>query len=137
MNDNEQELNNMLHDLNINEMMIEEGENINTRLRSIFKFFNKRIHHYNLEIQILTSKIIKLRREMHECYEILEDYHKDIDKYSKIEMMECKLCRDDISNCVIEPCKHVVCCDNCVKKIEDGKCPVCRVEYTRYYKIYF
>ena len=74
---------------------------------------------------------------MHECYEILEDYHKDIDKYSKIEMMECKLCRDDISNCVIEPCKHVVCCDNCVKKIEDGKCPVCRVEYTRYYKIYF
>ena len=31
-------------------------------------------------------------------------------------MMECKLCRDDISNCVIDPCKHVVCCDNCVKR---------------------
>ena len=65
MNDNDQEINNMLEDVDINEMMIEESENINTRLKSIFKFFNKRIRHYNMQIQILTRKTINLKKEMY------------------------------------------------------------------------
>tara|TARA_Y100000592_G_C5365920_1_gene266038 strand:+ start:189 stop:602 length:414 start_codon:yes stop_codon:yes gene_type:complete len=137
MNDNDQEINNMLHDLNINEMMIEEGEYINTRLKSIFKFFNKRIHHYNIEIQILTSKIINLKKEMYSQYDILQEYKKEVDRQTKIDMLECKLCRDNISDCIVEPCKHMVCCYDCIGKMEEKKCPVCRVEYTECFKIYF
>jgi hypothetical protein len=131
------EYDNMLQDMDINEMMIEEGENINRRLRSNFKFFNKRIKHYNMEILILTSKVLKLKKDILAYNEILEEYKKDVEKQVQVDILECKLCRDDLSNCIIEPCKHIVCCYDCFKKIEDGRCPMCRVEYTECYKIYF
>tara|TARA_Y100000591_G_scaffold185133_1_gene159785 strand:+ start:524 stop:937 length:414 start_codon:yes stop_codon:yes gene_type:complete len=137
MNDNDQEINNMLEDVDINEMMIEESENINTRLKSIFKFFNKRIRHYNMQIQILTRKTINLKKEMYSYYDIIQEYKRDVDRQARMDTMECKICRDEISNCIIEPCKHMVCCYDCFQKIEDGKCPMCRVEYTNCYRIYY
>ena len=137
MSEEDQALNNMLHDLNINEMMIEEGENIHMRLRSIFKFFEKRIKHYNIEIQILTSKILNLRKNISYYNNIIEEYRNDIERQQKVDSLECKLCKDSLSNCVMEPCKHLVCCYECFEKLEEKKCPVCRVEFTNCLRIYY
>jgi hypothetical protein len=121
----------------LNEIMIEEGENLTKRLRLLLKFFNNRVRYYNIEIHLLTHQVLKLKKDIYAYYDILEEYKKDVEKQIKVDVLECKLCRDELSNCIFEPCKHMICCHKCFKKLEDGKCPMCRTEYTECYKIYF
>lgn len=133
MSEHEQDFDN----IRINNFMLDEANNMINRFKFLLKFFNDRVRHYNIEIYNMTNKIIKLKKDIITYYDILDEYKKDVSKQTKIDILECKICRDELSNCVIEPCKHLVCCYECFKKIEDGKCPICRSDYTTCFKIYY
>lgn len=100
-------------------------------------FYNNRVRYYNSEIGILTDIIKKLREKILVYMELYEDYIKKIDNEIRIEKIKCKLCLDNLSNCIIMPCKHFCCCVECIDKLETNNCPICREPFQEYYKIYY
>lgn len=51
------------------------------------------------------------------------------------EKLECKLCFVNDVEIILEPCKHIVFCSYCSKKIK--KCPVCRIDITSRSRAFF
>lgn len=48
----------------------------------------------------------------------------------------CSICFTNKINTIILPCGHVSCCDYCLDKLEDHKCPICRVEIRTFRKLF-
>ena len=134
MSEYERDFDNNIH---LTDFMLDEANHIVNRFKFLLKYFNDRVRYYNMEIYAMTNEIINLKKDIITYYDILEEYKKDVSKQTRLDILECKICRDELSNCVFEPCKHLVCCYKCFEKIEDGKCPICRTSFTTCFKIYF
>ena len=47
----------------------------------------------------------------------------------------CKICMDQEVSQLLNPCNHVVCCNNCITNLE--QCPICRKNIENSIMIYF
>jgi hypothetical protein len=100
-------------------------------------FYNNRVRFYNKEIDILTNILKTLKTKILIYMKLYDEYIKKIDNEIKIEKIMCKLCLDNLSECIIIPCKHFCCCYNCINQLETNNCPMCREPFEEYYKIYY
>jgi hypothetical protein len=50
------------------------------------------------------------------------------------ELILCIICYDALRNCIFDPCKHVICCDNCSMNVT--KCPICTTQINKYEIVY-
>ena len=66
-----------------------------------------------------------------------DQHESELDKYRPIiiTLGKCIICEDDFISQVATPCGHLFSCDKCSDKLKK-KCPICRAEISRYYKIY-
>ena len=124
-------------DNEINDFLVNETNSIFKQFQTVLKFLNSRVRYYNIEIHLLTHQILHLKKDIYTYYEILDDYKKDLEHQVKVDVITCKVCYEKISDCIFEPCKHMVCCDECSNKIMDNKCPMCRTNIESKLKIYF
>jgi len=49
-------------------------------------------------------------------------------------LMLCVICEDHEKEIAFQPCGHVCACYNCAVQLPD--CPICRVEYTDFLRVY-
>ena len=103
----------------------------------IMDFYNTRVKYYNTEITLLKEQISLLQKKILIYYEIIDSYQTKTDNYDKINMLNCKICLNKLSNIIIKPCNHIVCCDSCLSHLESNTCPMCRTPFTSYYKIFY
>lgn len=107
------------------------------KLLLIMNFYNTRTKYYHKEINILKEQILLLKKKILIYYEMLDSYREEADNYEKINMLNCKICLNKLSNTIIKPCNHIVCCESCLSNLESDICPVCRTPFTSYYKIFY
>ena len=79
--------------------------------------------------------------------EMFEYYQGELLKYEELitcsekkiknleDRFECIICLNNERNNLFLPCKHLVCCSSCIKKIKF--CPLCQKEISSNIKIYF
>ena len=60
---------------------------------------------------------------------------------SKVDNKLCVICMDANRDTVLNPCGHVLCCENCAKSIFEqsftsARCPVCKTKCSKFLKVY-
>ena len=50
---------------------------------------------------------------------------------------ECRVCLTALADIAFLPCHHVVCCGTCTRRLENQRCPVCRQDVARAFRVYF
>lgn len=104
---------------------------------NLLEFYNNRVKQYNKEIYRMNELVEKLRHRAFALLVLSYEYKKEIENIDKYNMILCKLCYEEISDCILDPCKHCVCCNKCLKKLVTRNCPICRQPITKYFKFYF
>jgi hypothetical protein len=103
----------------------------------MLEFYNKRVRQYNIEIFMMEEMVKKLRARALALLMLMNEYRKETVNIEKYNMIICKLCCEEVSDCILEPCKHCVCCKECLHKLTDRICPVCREPIIEFFKLYF
>lgn len=117
--------------------MTQNTTTILNEFAKLLSFYNKRVRFYNTELFILTNQVKALEKKLL-IYLLLKDkYTKELDNFEKFESLLCNMCCEEISDCIIHPCRHLVSCESCLKKLTTNVCPMCREEFETYHKIYF
>ena len=109
--------------------------------------FNKKIRFYNLEIYRLKKEIesektrLQLYNRINKRALVDIENNKDLlNKQTlqilKINKLICKVCLVNTCQIIIKPCLHFCCCLECIHKIEDNKCPLCRSEFSTFLKVF-
>tara|TARA_Y100000992_G_C20885110_1_gene313640 strand:+ start:86 stop:439 length:354 start_codon:yes stop_codon:yes gene_type:complete len=117
--------------------MTQSSQKILEEFEKLLDFYNKRVRFYNTEIFILTKQVKDLEKELLAYLSLRERYKKEISDFEILNNLMCKICMENISDCIINPCKHFVCCEKCMNKLEDNKCPMCREIFEDYMKVYY
>jgi hypothetical protein len=119
-----------------------------SNLQEFLDYYNRRSRFYNEEIK-RSQKLIELYQIRMRLYDIaitqsvqlIQDKYKIIkklnDKIENIEFLTCKICMETISECIIRPCLHFCCCLDCMDKLIQRRCPMCREPFENYYRIYY
>lgn len=116
--------------------MTESTTKILDEFAKLLEFYNKRVRFYNIELFILTNQVKELEKKLL-AYLLLKDkYTKELNNLEKFESLLCNMCCDEISDCIIHPCRHLVCCETCINKLSSNVCPMCREPFETYYKIF-
>lgn len=55
---------------------------------------------------------------------------------SKLNKFICVICMINYRDCVLEPCAHFACCEECIKQLSGLTCPVCRRSCEYYLKVF-
>ena len=97
------------------------------RYKNLIELYETRIKFYNTAITQSTGLIRNKQN-------ILRKLNTKIDK---IEFLTCKICMENVSDCIIRPCLHFCCCLECMNKLIDPKCPMCRIPFDDYFRIYY
>ena len=50
---------------------------------------------------------------------------------------EWRVCLTASADIAFDPCHHVVCCGTCTRKLNNQRCPICRQEVARGFRVYF
>ena len=116
-------------------------ENINNEnLDSKINYYNNQLYKYykltklyKKQISIYNNFIIKLKLETNKLKLILKNYSKNVDNVDKFL---CKVCFEKYCDCVITPCMHFVSCEDCLSKLNETKCPMCRTPFLEYIKVF-
>lgn len=103
----------------------------------LLEFYNRRVRFYNTEIFILTKQVKELEKELLAYLSLKERYKKELKDLETVHQLMCKICMTELSDCIIRPCKHFVCCENCISQLQDNKCPMCRQDFVDYLKVYY
>ena len=117
--------------------MTESSQKILDEFGKLLEFYNRRVRFYNIEIYILTKQVKELEKELLAYLSLKDRYKKEISDIENFNNLMCKICMNELSDCIIKPCKHFVCCEECLKKLSDSKCPMCREEFEDYMKVYY
>jgi len=74
----------------------------------------------------------------------IEDYNRRVasmlppeEHNNESEDSLCRICMDKPLNCVLLPCAHVVGCLDCINKLPEKICPICRKNIHQISKLYF
>jgi len=116
-------------------------------IKTFLDYFNEKLRFYQTEIssvliqiQLENSKLKLLKKLCNFYSEKLDKKKEDNINYyiqvKKIDKLICKICLQNTSNCIIEPCMHFCCCIECIDKLTNNKCPICRKDFTNYLKIF-
>lgn len=87
-------------------------------------------------------KVLLLRLELASIKQKLIDsllniYKKENENLEiKLNNYLCAICMENYRTCVLEPCCHFICCENCITKMLNNNCPVCRTKCTFYIKTF-
>ena len=104
------------------------------------KFYNKEIERYNKLIELYQIRIKLCNHILSDLVMSITSKEKQLEKLSNnvkfIERIKCKICYENISNCIFEPCLHMCCCYECIKQLENDSCPICRKSYENILKIF-
>lgn len=55
---------------------------------------------------------------------------------SKLNKFICVICMTNYRDCLLEPCSHFACCEECIKQLTGLACPVCRRSCEYYLKVF-
>jgi hypothetical protein len=55
---------------------------------------------------------------------------------SKLNKFICVICMTNYRDCLLEPCSHFACCEECIKLLTGLACPVCRRSCEYYLKVF-
>tara|TARA_B100000424_G_C22843642_1_gene450123 strand:+ start:95 stop:718 length:624 start_codon:yes stop_codon:yes gene_type:complete len=113
-------------DLDNNKLEDENNSLVNKNEKLLNNINELKIENNNLNTDI------KLLKEEKEYYQ---------NKCSTFKSsLECNICASDKISVILNPCGHVCCCVNCVKRIESDnnlkKCPICNSKFKDWKKIY-
>lgn len=77
----------------------------------------------------------EIKRETENNKEIIDI---NIDNESVPHEMECLICMENKRTYVVPKCFHVIACARCAQKLENTKCPICRIPIIgKLQKLYF
>jgi hypothetical protein len=87
-------------------------------------------------------RILKLQLELSALKQEIQDYRMMRIKrilaktQSQLDKYKCVICLAEEKTCLLEPCSHLVCCENCIASIQGTSCPICRTRCDYYLKVY-
>ena len=118
---------------------IEDDRNLNIIFIKLFKMKidikekNKKIitSLYNIYLEDTDKNINEINKDIELCEEELKKIPEE-----KTNKNLCRICYTKELSILLE-CNHVVCCTECIQKINPKVCPLCREEFESYKKIYF
>ncbi|CAD8162273.1 unnamed protein product [Paramecium octaurelia] len=58
-------------------------------------------------------------------------------KYLEIDNYECQICYERPRNIIIKPCKHLTICHECLQRLKQQKCPICKQQIEDQIEIFF
>ena len=92
---------------------------------------------FKCELQDQNSKLEQENGGLQESLKIFGDQNLKLEQ--RIQDLQdprlCKICMDHEVSQVFNPCNHVICCNNCINKIQI--CPICRKNIESSQMIYF
>ena len=93
----------------------------------------KQLSMYEDQYSKQSHKIVGLQ----ESLKIFEDQNLKLDHKNQDlqDSRLCKICMDQEVSQVLDPCNHIVCCNNCINSIQT--CPICRTNVESSKMIYF
>ncbi len=104
------------------------------------RFYNDEIRRYQKLIELYETRLKIFDHFLIHCTREIEGkkliIQKLDDKINNIELLTCKICMENISQCIIRPCLHFCCCLDCMLKLVERKCPICRIPFNDFYKIF-
>lgn len=126
---------------------MEDEDNYFTEIKTFLDYFSEKLRFYQNEIsRILIKKEIeesrlKLLKRLNIFYSkrLFEKKEKNMlhdNQVKKIDKLICKICLENTSECIIEPCMHYCCCLECINKMENNNCPICRTSFDNYIRIF-
>ena len=127
--------------------MEDEDDNYFTEIKTFLDFFNEKLRFYQSELtsifikkEIEESKL-KLLKRLNTFYndrliKKKEDNLRHDMQVKKINKLICKICLENTVECILEPCMHFCCCLDCINKITNNNCPICRTPFEKYLKIF-
>tara|TARA_Y100000591_G_C21487901_1_gene523689 strand:- start:267 stop:653 length:387 start_codon:yes stop_codon:yes gene_type:complete len=127
--------------------MQDEEEHFFNDLLIFLDLFNKKIRFYNLEIYRLQKEIEAQKTRLRLYTRINKRTVTNIEnnnillteqseQISKINKLICKICYENTCQIILEPCLHFCCCYDCLSRISDNKCPICRSTFTTFLKTF-
>jgi hypothetical protein len=117
-------------------------------IKLFLDIFTEKLRQYNHEITQLCIKNelelsrLKLLKRLYNFYDdrLLKKKEENILfdlQTRKIDKRICKICLENTSQCIIQPCLHFCCCEECIEKMANNVCPICRAPFEEYLKIFF
>jgi hypothetical protein len=117
-------------------------------IKTFLDFFNDKLRFYQNQITTILIKKeveeskLRLLKRLNTYYNNKINDKQEQNKLhdlqvKKIEKLICKICLENTSQCIIEPCMHYCCCMDCINKMTNNICPICRTPFTNYLKIFF
>lgn len=79
--------------------------------------------------------ILRLRLELADIMLTLRDI-KIESMDAKLNKFMCVICMTNLRDCLLEPCSHFACCEECIKQLTGLSCPVCRQSCEYYLKVF-
>lgn len=106
----------------------------NTELINTIKILNEKVHYFNNVINIMNENNKDMQNEI-----AIKDKELTMLKYN-ISKYECVICMDNNKNIILQPCGHLVYCNECYDNYYNAQkfmtCPICRNEIANIIKIY-
>merc|ERR1712228_968451 len=79
------------------------------------------------------DQLIELKQTMQDKIKLIEDAERRL----MDNIRKCIVCLTNDKCITFDNCEHIALCEECEIRIEDKKCPICRVPYTNKRKIKF
>tara|TARA_Y100001972_G_C7635533_1_gene319054 strand:- start:271 stop:639 length:369 start_codon:yes stop_codon:yes gene_type:complete len=121
-------MDNFLSDETINNL----NNNLLEYNKKVYKYL-KLIKQYEYQIKIYNKLIIDIKLEINKLKIVYNKYNNSL---TNIENFLCKICFESYSDCIIMPCMHFNSCEKCLIKMNDQKCPFCRISFDKYIKVF-
>jgi hypothetical protein len=106
----------------------------NTELINTIKILNEKVQYFNNVINIMNRNNKGMKNEI-----TIKDKEIEILK-SNVSKYECIICMDNNKNIILQPCGHLVYCNDCYNNYYNMQkfmtCPICRNEIYNIIKIY-
>jgi E3 ubiquitin-protein ligase MUL1 len=87
-------------------------------------------------LKLENAKKNKQLQENDNQFEVKKNQLQEKDK--QLEELEsrlnCVICNERPRDTIFFPCTHFVCCKQCMKRIEDEKCPMCRASIRSHFQ---
>lgn len=109
-----------------------ENKELDNYNQKVYKYY-KLTKLYKEQIKEYQKLIIELNLECKKLKIVIDNYKENI---NNIDKYLCKVCYNNYSDCIIIPCMHFICCEECINKLESNKCPMCREDFKKYLKLF-
>jgi chromosome segregation ATPase len=78
----------------------------------------------NKQLEVKNKQLQENAKQLQEKDNQLQEKDKKLEELES--RLNCVICNERPRDTIFFPCTHFVCCKQCMKRIEDEKCPMCR-----------